>query len=184
MKLSYPIRSKFLVLCEDAVHREKVKVLNGEPLSIHLPRKGYNRSVQITISSSDNKHFHSDWNGADPTRFSARIRGAALALFNQGCFGTFQVAHHTGLLTIQKTSSNALLYKKVAKSQYTDGVRINKSFHDLFNPPNSKSFVARGESRPIIIGFSKKVFSASYLHENPSKVDRESPLRQWKVYYV
>jgi hypothetical protein len=173
MKLNYPGRSKFLGPCENAIRKNIEGLLSGKVLTVHLSEQGYDRDTHITVSKSDSKFFQTDWKGSDPTRFSARIRAAALALYNQGCYGTFRVTHFKGLLTIQKTSSNTVLYKKVAKSQYTDGVRINKSFHDLFNPPNSESFLARGESRPITIRFNNKEFTASYLHENPVKVDRE-----------
>ena len=173
MILAYPSRSKFLAPCENAICANGKALLIGQVLSVHISKKGYDRDVQITISPNDSKHFRTNWIASDPTRFSARIRAAALALYNQGCFGTFRINHQTGLLTIQKVNSNAALYKKLAKSQFTDGVRINKNFHDLFNPPSSKSFVGKGESRPITIRLNGKEFSANYLHENPTKVDRE-----------
>jgi len=72
----------------------------------------------------------------------------------------------------------------VAKSQRADGVRINKSFHDLFNSPSSKSFVAKGKSRPITIRFNDKEFSANYLHENPSKITRDKLIILFPGWYV
>jgi hypothetical protein len=147
--------------------------LNGDTISVQLSKQGYNRNVQITVSPTDPKYFYSDWKGADPTRFSARLRAAALALYNQGCFDTFRVIHQDGLLTIELVSTEKVLYKKVAKSQYTDGVRININFHNEFNPPASASYVGKGQSRAITVIFNNKEFTASYLHENPSETDRE-----------
>ena len=61
------------------------------------------------------------------------------------------------------------LVKKIKKSQHTDGVRINKEFHGIFNPPNDSSFVPRGRSREVKVSFNDKLFTANYLHENPEQ---------------
>ena len=173
MKLKYPTRSRFLAPCEDAIRSNMNELLIGEPISVYLSTQRYNREVQITISQDDQQHFQSDWVGTDPTRFSARIRAAAWALFNQGCYGTFRAIHQDGLLKIEKISGSSILYKRVASSQFTDGVRINMSFHNIFNPPTNGSFASKGRSRSIKIKFNDKEFTAKYLYENPSKVDRE-----------
>lgn len=58
------------------------------------------------------------------------------------------------------------LYKRVGTSQYTDGVRIDKHFHELYNPSNSPYYVRRGEARKIKILFNNKVFNAEYRFED------------------
>lgn len=174
MKIQYPTRSRFLATCEEAIRKDRSTLLNGELLSIRLPERGYSRDTEITITPDDNGGFHTTWNSKHPSRFSSRIRAAALALYKQGCFGTYRTIHHNGLLTIRQTGhAEEVLFKRVKKSQHSDGVRINVSFHEKFNPPNSDSFVAKGQSRPITIIFNNIKFSASYLHENPKGFDRE-----------
>jgi len=77
MKINYPSRSKFLTSCENVIRNRKDDLLNCLALPIHLSKEGYIRSVQVTISSSDDKCFLTDWKGSGPTRFSARIKTAA-----------------------------------------------------------------------------------------------------------
>ncbi len=172
-QIAYPSRSSFLKPCEEEIRQNKSKLLNGEIISIHLSEQGYNRDCQITISSADSKHFTTDWTGTDTTRFSARIKATALALYNEKCFDSYKVSHQSGLLTIQQAQPAPILFKKVTQSQFTDGVRINKDFHKYFNSPESTRFVEKGTSTTITVNFNSKDFTAKYLHENPTKVDRE-----------
>lgn len=58
------------------------------------------------------------------------------------------------------------LIKQIGTSQYTDGVRIDKAFHDVFNPPNSPFYTERGIARPIKVLFNNKVFNADYRFED------------------
>lgn len=60
--------------------------------------------------------------------------------------------------------SNSLV-KMVGSSQYTDGVRINENYYDIFNPPNSTYYTVRGSARPISVLFNNKVFEAEYRYE-------------------
>lgn len=69
--------------------------------------------------------------------------------------------------------SNRALLKPVGKSQYQDGVRINKEFHDLFNPPNSNEYVCRGRHRNILVDFNGKEFKAQYVFEGTKVSDRD-----------
>lgn len=57
------------------------------------------------------------------------------------------------------------LIKNVGSSQYTDGVRIDKEFHEIFNPSNSICYTPRGSARPIKVLFNNKVFDAEYRYE-------------------
>lgn len=69
------------------------------------------------------------------------------------------------------------LIKKINKSQHSDGVRINKEFHYVFNPPDAPDYVAKGESREISILFNSKKFKGKYLHENPENGAEMESLR-------
>ena len=59
-----------------------------------------------------------------------------------------------------------VLYKNIGTSQYTDGVRIDKDFHDIFNPAKSRLYVSRGHARKIKVLFNNKVFDAEYRFED------------------
>lgn len=65
-----------------------------------------------------------------------------------------------------RESVNKILVKHVGKSQYKYGVRINKEFHKIFNPSNSKYYTARGSRRKIKVDFNNKEFDAYYVFEN------------------
>lgn len=73
-------------------------------------------------------------------------------------------------------SDSPILYKNLGKSQYSDGVRIDKSFHEIFNPSNSPYYVKRGTARKVSILFNNKVFQAEYRYENQSdkQIDLQS----------
>ncbi|NHN34683.1 HNH endonuclease [Paenibacillus agricola] len=58
------------------------------------------------------------------------------------------------------------LIKQVGKSQYTDGVRIDKEFHEIFNPIGSDFFVPRGKARKLKVLFNNKIFTAEYRFED------------------
>ena len=57
------------------------------------------------------------------------------------------------------------LLKNIGTSQYTDGVRIEKEYHDSFNPPDSSRYTSRGTKRSIKILFNNKIFEAEYRFE-------------------
>ncbi len=176
MKIVYPTRSKFLKKFEEIFHENKEKLAVGGLINVMLPPGGYAGEVTVVIDKENKKEFNTDWIGSDSSRFPARIKAAASALKNQNCFGEFKVTHNEGILEISKLPAIATitsLLKKITKSQHSDGVRINKTYHDLFNPPGSMYYVVKGESRNIEIEFNNKKFAAKYLHENPHDVDRE-----------
>lgn len=58
------------------------------------------------------------------------------------------------------------LHKNIGLSQFKEGVRINKKYHEIFNPSNSEYHIKRGETRKIKILFNNKVFDAKYCYEN------------------
>ncbi|MGC9394150.1 MAG: hypothetical protein ACP5J4_04790, partial [Anaerolineae bacterium] len=67
--------------------------------------QGYNGKIRVLIEKEFSSNFWADWEYPDPTRFPVRIRAAALALFQQGCFGEYIISHETGTLTIQRIKS-------------------------------------------------------------------------------
>lgn len=62
-------------------------------------------------------------------------------------------------------ANSPLIVKEVGKSQYSDGVRIEKEYHDILNPEDSEFYVKRGTARPIKVLFNNKVFDAEYRYE-------------------
>ena len=102
MRINYPVRSRFLEPCEEAIRRHKESLLAGVPMSFVLSRQGYNGKVRVEIESGASSDFWTDWEYSDPSRFPVRIRAAAQALYTQGCFGAFEISHYTGDLAIRK----------------------------------------------------------------------------------
>jgi len=174
MEIPYPTRSKFLDSCLSEISTNKLALLAGDKLSITLSPGGYNGKFEVGVVKSKPKGFDADWDYSDPTRFPPRIRTAAFALYKCKCIGQFEISHHEGILEIKKlpVGGEWVLYKELTKSQHTYGVRIDKSFHSVFNSPDTKYYVPRGKSRPIEVFFNGKSFKANYLHENPKRSKR------------
>ncbi len=103
MEIRYCTRSRFLVVCEDAIRTNESTLKRRITLNINLDRGGYNNRVLATIDASNHDEFDTNWNQKDPTRFPARIKAAATALHNCGCHGQYEITHNDGVLTIRKT---------------------------------------------------------------------------------
>ncbi|MBL0226257.1 MAG: EVE domain-containing protein [Geobacteraceae bacterium] len=84
-----------------------------------------------------------------------------------------KLSHLIGFNEYPTKLSNRALLKSVGKSQHQDGVRINKEFHDLFNPSSSNDYVSRGSSRNIIVDFNGNQFKAQYVFEGTKLSDRD-----------
>ncbi len=67
--------------------------------------------------------------------------------------------------------SEKVLLKEVGKSQYKDGVRVDKAFHPIFNPEDSRFYTKRGTARPIRVSFNGKAFDAEYRFEGTKAKD-------------
>ncbi len=65
------------------------------------------------------------------------------------------------------------IIKRVGNSQFTDGVRIEKRYHSILNPPGSKYFVKRGAARKIKVLFNNKIFDAEYRYEGQKNKEIE-----------
>jgi len=92
-------RSPFLAPCEKAIrswNRGRI-----QPLFVKLRKGGYAARVTVTIQEGDSGSFCTRWKGGDPTRFPARIKAAATALFNCGCYGLYKIIHKNGFLEIR-----------------------------------------------------------------------------------
>jgi hypothetical protein len=105
MDIAYPKRSSFLEMFEAEVEERQAELQSGRSLEIQLNGGGYDGSVIALIDPSNREHFCSDWEGADPTRFPARIKAAAAALLNCGCRGKFEISHSSGSLRIRAVQS-------------------------------------------------------------------------------
>ena len=80
--------------------------------------------------------------------------------------GTYDLYNENSLEMFVANEKLEKLLKQVGKSQYTDGVRIDKEFHEIFNPTNSKFFIPRGKAREIKVLFNNKIFTAEYRFED------------------
>lgn len=112
MQINYPRNSKFLNKIEDAITKNKDKLLSGRIITVEFSKQGYNGDIKVIIIKNNSKQFNTNWYSNDPTRFPARIKAAALALYNQGFYGNFTISHHSGLLT--------LFYHKSSKKDLED----------------------------------------------------------------
>lgn len=104
MRISYPVRSCFIKPCAKAIRQNREALDCGSRIVVRLPRQGYNGKVLAEIEKADDGGFLVDWKGSDSSRFPARIKAAAYALYSEQCFGIFEISHHTdtGCLTISK----------------------------------------------------------------------------------
>ena len=80
--------------------------------------------------------------------------------------GTYDLYNENSLEMFVANEKLEKLLKQVGKSQYTDGVRIDKEFHEIFNPTDSKFFIPRGKAREIKVLFNNKIFTAEYRFED------------------
>ena len=70
MRINYPVRSRFLEPCEEAIRRHKESLLAGILMSFVLhPCRGYNGKVRVEIESGASSDFWTDWEYSDPSRF-------------------------------------------------------------------------------------------------------------------
>jgi hypothetical protein len=101
MDIAYATRSKFLEDCEAAINHHRAELDGGTAVRISLGEGGgYGGKVVVTIRCNETTYFGTDWEGADPTRFPARIKAGATALLNCGCEGRFEITHSDGSLAI------------------------------------------------------------------------------------
>jgi hypothetical protein len=102
MEIAYATRSRFLMNCQEVINRRRSDLEDGLPLRFEFEPGGYGGRVIVTISAADEQSFGTDWESNDPSRFPARIKAVATALFNCACFGRFEVSHDDGVLEIRR----------------------------------------------------------------------------------
>lgn len=98
--IAYVKSSRFLGAIENAIRSWRED--EGNSLDITLDRAGYAGHVVVTIR--DGSSFDTDWRGKDSTRFPARIKAAATALFRCGFRGLYEISHKNGLLKIRRAA--------------------------------------------------------------------------------
>lgn len=157
MWIKYPINSSFLVPCNTAIDQYREALLEGATITVQLSPQGYNRRARVSVIPDSPQFFWADPESARPRftrpdRFGARLRAAALALFRQGYFGTYEIAHETGTLTIRHLSPicirpDALLPEEPTQEENTplshkrcQGLFTDFTFQDLraAEPPQRK----------------------------------------------
>lgn len=101
--MKYNDRSSFFEPIEQALDRA-----GGEwPVRVVLAPKGY-KGEAVVVIGQDDREFETGWQGADETRFPARIRAAATVLRRRGMFGRFRIWHDDGVLVIERTDRLSL----------------------------------------------------------------------------
>lgn len=103
MQIAYVTRSKFLNVYSDAISAHSDTLNNGGTLEIQSGAGGYAGRVEVELTPTRPDGFTAFWNGADPTRFPARIRAAATALKDCGFMGRFLITHKQGTISICKS---------------------------------------------------------------------------------
>ncbi|MGC6455951.1 MAG: HNH endonuclease [Coraliomargaritaceae bacterium] len=91
---------------------EKLNALRvSRNVTINLSEeKGYPAKLQITLVSTNQVTFETNFTQKDPTRFPARIKAVATELRNQGIFGSFLVSHKDGIIEIARTVNHPSFY--------------------------------------------------------------------------
>lgn len=75
--------------------------MTGRQIVIQLEsEEGYNGEYECRINPKTSL-VTANFNYKDETRFPARIKAAAIALCIEGCNGTFEISHCSGLVTIK-----------------------------------------------------------------------------------
>jgi hypothetical protein len=101
--ITFVERSRFLAPCEEVIRRDRATLDAQGTIRVPFEDGGYDGRITVTIRAADSTSFGADWSSADETRFPARIRAAATALFNCGCAGQFLIVHADGVLGISRT---------------------------------------------------------------------------------
>jgi hypothetical protein len=104
MDIPFASRSAFLAPCELAIRSGNAALVAGQTIRIDLDRvdPGYAGRIVVNIREGESQHFGAVWESTDPTRFPARIRAAATALYNCRCFGTYLITHEEGVIEIRQ----------------------------------------------------------------------------------
>jgi hypothetical protein len=103
MLIRYNTRqSRFVGPVRQAIEAMGGQVRIGRPLTVILDEAGYEGDVVVEIVEDHATNFWTDWDSEDPSRFPARIRAAATALRDAGCFGRFLISYQSRLLQVAR----------------------------------------------------------------------------------
>ena len=100
MNIPFSSRSKFFGPIQEALDEAVGGRDFQRPIKVLLDDGGYPGSIRVRISRDSADEFAADWERSDWTRIPARIRAAATALRDRGCYGRFLITHQDGALTI------------------------------------------------------------------------------------
>ena len=97
-------RSRFIPQIVDAIKIQRQALESGRQISVEFDEEkpGYPGDFQIEINR-DKEVFIVDFDNTDPTRFPARIKAAARALYEEGFEGKFQISHEAGTMKIMQS---------------------------------------------------------------------------------
>lgn len=99
-RISYNVRKSSFRMPIEAAIRASDRLAQG--IEVPLGPGGLDRDgVLIEIDPADAATFGTDWDGTDPSWFSARLRAAATVLRDQGLFGRYRASHLGGILTLR-----------------------------------------------------------------------------------
>ncbi len=93
--------SRFKPLIIEVVKSQRRALETGKQVTIDFDedKAGYPGNFAININK-EKAIFSVEFNNVDATRFPARIKAAARALYDLGYEGNFQIIHKNGLMTI------------------------------------------------------------------------------------
>jgi hypothetical protein len=99
-RISYNVKKSSFRAPIEAAIRESGRL--ARPIEVNLGPRGLERNdVLIVIDPGDSATFGTDWEGTDPSWFSARLRAAATVLRDQGLPGRYRASHCDGVLTLR-----------------------------------------------------------------------------------
>jgi hypothetical protein len=100
-EISYPKRSSFLDALKEEINRKKQALLSGAKIECYLGQKGGYKAQLTLYITYHSTVFCTDWVSTDLSRFPARIKAMALALYELNLNGIFEVNHQNGVITVK-----------------------------------------------------------------------------------
>jgi hypothetical protein len=99
-RIDYNVRKSSFRAPIEAAIRESGRL--AQPIEVSLGPRGLQREdVLIEIDPGDAITFGTDWEGTDPSWFSAHLRAAATVLRDQRLHGRYRASHRDGILTLR-----------------------------------------------------------------------------------
>ena len=101
-RIPFCVRSVFLETLLTSLTSRWDALIKGEMILIELGKRGgYSGKHQLRIDRDSSQEFTCESFRGDPSRFPARIKAAARALYDLGGSGEFIVTHEDGLMSVQ-----------------------------------------------------------------------------------